>query len=47
MVFSLTLRKLEQLREQSEPAIWMKMATRTGSERAWRMASTVTSSIEG
>ena len=24
-----------------------KMATRTGSERAWRIASTVTSSIEG
>jgi hypothetical protein len=47
MVLSLTFRKFEQFCEQPEPAIWAKMATRTGSESAWRMDSTVTSSIEG
>ena len=43
----LTFRKVEQLCEQSDRAISAKMATRTGSESAWRIASTVTSSIEG
>jgi hypothetical protein len=47
MTFSLTCRKFEQFCEQSEPAMSAKMATRTGSESACRIASTVTSSIEG
>jgi len=47
MAFSLMLRKFEQIWEQFEPAIRAKMATRAGSERAWRIASTVMSSIEG
>jgi len=44
---SLTFTKVVQFCEQFEPAISAKMATRTGSESAWRMPSTVTSSIEG
>ena len=47
IVFSLTLRKFEQFSEQSEPTMLEKMATRTGSERACIIPSTVTSSAEG
>jgi hypothetical protein len=47
MSFSLMWRKSEQLWEQFESTIWEKMATRTGSESACIMPSTVTSSTEG
>src|SRR4051812_31965657 len=47
MSLSTTVRKSEQRCEHCEFAICEKIATRTGSERAWRIASTVTSSIEG
>ena len=47
MVFSLMVEKVVQFRGQSWPTISAKIATRTGSDRAWRMASTVTFSTEG
>ncbi len=45
--FSPTVRKLEQLAEQTELAIFAKISTRVGSDSAWRIPSTVTSSSAG
>ena len=47
IVLSLTVRNVEQFCEHSWPTISAYMATRTGSDKAWRMPSTVISSIDG
>ena len=44
---SRTLRKSEQICGFRAPAIWAKIETRTGSERAWRTDSSRMSLIEG
>src|SRR6266446_4334876 len=47
MSFSLIFRNLEQFCEQTEAMICAKIATRTGSDKACRIPSTVTSLIDG
>src|SRR6478672_4430357 len=47
IALSLTVRKFEQLCGHSWATMPAYMATRTGSDNAWRIPSTVTSSIDG
>jgi hypothetical protein len=47
IALSLTFRKFEQFCGQSCATMSAYIATRTGSDKAWRIPSTVTSSIEG
>ena len=47
IALSLTVRKFEQLCGHSCPTMSAYIATRTGSDSAWRIPSTVTSSIDG